>query len=67
MVNLKRQYERILEPFRVIPMGTIPVSKNRKSCLGPVFLSIYKFWINTVSDNFMSDGYFHIFLTDESK
>ena len=37
-----------------------------KHCLGPVFPAIYDFGAIQFSDTHMSDGYFHIFLRDES-
>ena len=36
------------------------------SSLGPVFSTIYDFRSIQFSDTLMSDGYFHIFLTEES-
>ena len=52
-----------VEQFRVFPMRTIPAAGNRKSCLGPVFLTIYMFRSIQFSDTLMSDGYFRIFWT----
>ena len=45
--------------FWVIPMRTIPASRNRKSCLGSV-PTVYDFRSMQFSDTLMSDGYFHI-------
>ena len=47
-------------------MYTIPALKNKKSCLGPVFPTIYDYGSIQFSDTLMSDGYLHIFLMDES-
>ena len=47
-------------------MCTITASRNRKSCLGPVVPTIYDFESIQISDTLMSDGYFYIFVTDES-
>ena len=47
-------------------MSTIPASGNSKTCLGPVFTTIYKFGSIQFSDTLMSDGYFHICPTKES-
>ena len=52
--------------FRVIPKRTIPTSWYWKICLGLVFRTIYDFGSIQLSDTLMSDGYFNIFLTDES-
>ena len=50
----------------IFPMRTIPVSRNRKSCLSPIFLIIFDFGSIQFSDTLMLNGYFPIFLTDES-
>ena len=52
--------------LRAIPMRTVPVTRNRKICLGPGFPAIYNFESIQFSDTLMLDGYFHIFLKDES-
>ena len=47
-------------------MRTIPASRNKKSCLGPVLLTNYDFGSIQFSGTFMSDGYFHVFLKDKN-
>ena len=61
--NFTHKYQ---EKFRVVPMHTIPALGNGKSCLGPVFLTIYEFGSIQFSNTLMSDGYFHIFLKKQS-
>ena len=46
-------------------MCTIPAFGNRKSCLIPVFLTIYDFASLQFSDILMSNEYFHICLKAE--
>ena len=50
-----------LSTISVIPMCTISASGNRKSCLGPIFPTIYDFRSIQFSDTLMSDGYLDIF------
>ena len=47
-------------------MRTISASRNRKRFLRPVFPTIYDLGAIQFPDTLMPDGYFHIFLTDES-
>ena len=50
-----------LRTISVIPMCTIPASRNRKRCLGPVFPTIYDFRSIQFADTLMSDGYLDTF------
>ena len=61
LVNVNRR----MENYTFERLSTIPASGNRKSCLGPVFPTIYEFGPIQFSDVLMSDGYFQIFLKKE--